>query len=163
MNGMSQRNRVWSRRKLITTGCGALGITAALPSSRVSGRDPDQIEQPIDPSPKVLVERAFAMRDAALAKGDQGYGAIIVERATLRIVGQAPSRVVNDGDPTAHAEIEAIRDATRRLGSRDLSRHVMYSSSKPCPMCEAAAYWANLHAYFYGSSGASGGPPRLCG
>ena len=79
-----------------------------------------------------------------------------------RIVGQAPSRVVTNGDPTAHAEMEAIRDAARRLGSRDLSGHVMYSSSRPCPMCEAGAYWANLNEMVYGSGGASAGQPRLC-
>lgn len=163
MSGTSERSRVWSRRRLIASGCGAFGFTAALPSSLVSGRESGRIEQPDDPSPKVFVDRAFAMRDAALSQGDQGYGAIVVERTSLRIVGQAPSRVVNNGDPTAHAEMEAIRDAAHRLGTRDLSNHVMYSSSKPCPMCEAAAYWANLRAYFYGSSGTDGGPPKLCG
>ncbi len=162
MENSPDRDQRWSRRRLLTGGLCTFGITAALPHSNVSGSDTDRIEQPINPGVKVFVERAFAMRDLALSKGDQGYGAIIVDRTTLRIIGQAPSRVVSKGDPTAHAELEAIRDAARRLGKRDLSNHIIYSSSKPCPMCEAAAYWANLQAYVYGSSGADGGPPKLC-
>jgi tRNA(Arg) A34 adenosine deaminase TadA len=59
--------------------------------------------------------------------------------------------------------MEAIRDAARRLGTRDLSGHTMFSSSRPCPMCEAAAYWANLSAMVYGKEGSEAGPPRLCG
>ena len=159
----ANRNRIWSRRGLFALGCSGLGATVALASSKVSAADAGRIEQPTKPGPKEFVNRAFAMRDLALSRGDQGYGALIVDSATLRIVGQAPSRVVSNGDPTAHAEMEAIRDAARRLGTRYLSNHVMYSSSKPCPMCEAAAFWANLKAYFHGSGGANGGAPKLCG
>ena len=122
----------------------------------------ENIPQPEDASPEAFVRRAFEMRDRASADGDQPYGAVIVD-GSGRIVGQAPSRVVTNGDPTAHAEMEAIRDAARRLGSRDLSGHVMYSSSRPCPMCEAGAYWANLSEMVYGSGGSSAGAPRLCG
>lgn len=102
------------------------------------------------------------MRDLAVELGDQPYGAVIVDGSGI-VAGQAPSRVIVNGDPSAHAEMEAIRDAARRLGTRDLSTHVMYSSSRPCPMCEAAAYWANLSTLFYGTDGTEAGPPRLCG
>ena len=95
------------------------------------------------------------MRDEAVRAGDQGFGA-------GEIVAQAPSRVIVNSDPTAHAEMEAIREAARRLGTCDLSGHVMYSSSQPCPMCEAAAYWANLSRMVYGSTGSDAGAPRLC-
>lgn len=105
--------------------------------------------------------RAIAMRELAQASGDQPYGAVIVKEQ--RIVVEAPSRVVLDGDPTAHAEMEAIRRAARELGSRDLSGCVMYSSSRPCPMCEAAAYWAGLERMFHGAAAADAGAPRLCG
>ena len=64
------------------------------------------------------MERAFAMRQRALDAGDQAYGAIVVRDG--RIVGEAPSRVVTARDPTAHAEMEAIRDAARRLGTVSL-------------------------------------------
>lgn len=120
------------------------------------------IEQPEGGSPAAFVRRAFDMRDLAVELGDQPYGAVIVDGSGT-IVAQAPSRVIVNGDPTAHAEMEAIRDAARRLGTRDLSAHVMYSSSRPCPMCEAAAYWANLSTLFHGNGGTEAGPPRLCG
>ena len=79
------------------------------------------------------------------------------------IIGQSQSRVIVNRDPTAHAEMEAIRDAARRLGARDLGGCVMYSSSHPCPMCEAAAYWAGLAQYFLWRGMSDGGAPRLCG
>jgi tRNA(Arg) A34 adenosine deaminase TadA len=120
------------------------------------------IEQPEDASSAVFVRRAFEMRDLAVETGDQPYGAVIVD-VSGNIVGQAPSRVVVNGDPTAHAEMEAIRDAANRLNIRNLSGHIMYSSSRPCPMCEAAAYWANLSEMFYGNKGAEAGSPKLCG
>ena len=120
------------------------------------------IKQPERASPAAFVRRAFEMRDLAVEMGDQPYGAVIVD-ASGNIVGQAPSRVIVDGDPTAHAEMEAIRDAVRRLGTRSLSAHVIYSSSRPCPMCESAAYWANLSAMFYGNRGTEAGAPQLCG
>lgn len=120
------------------------------------------IEQPDEAAPAAFVRRAFEMRDLAVETGDQPYGALIVDGSGT-IVAQAPSPVIVNGDPTAHAEMEAIRDAARRLGSRDLSGHTMVSTSRPCPMCEAAAYWANLSALVYGADGTEAGPPRLCG
>ena len=122
----------------------------------------DPIKQPGTRSADAFIRRAFDMRDLATANGDQGYGALIVN-GSGEIVGQAPSRVVTGTDPTAHAEMEAIRDAARRLGSRDLSGHTMYSSSRPCPMCEAGAYWAGISKMIYGRSGQDGGSPSLCG
>lgn len=121
----------------------------------------EDIVQPDRPGPPAFVERAFDMRRLAESSGDQPYGAIVVKDG--RIVGQSPSRVILDGDPTAHAEMQAIRDAARRLGSRDLSGCTLYSSSKACPMCEAAAYWAGIDRLVFGRAPTDGGPPRLCG
>ena len=103
--------------------------------------------------------RAYGMKRMAMESGDQSYGAVIVKSG--RIIGQAPSRVVVNEDPTAHAEMEAIRDAARRLDTRDLQGCVMYSSSPPCPMCEAAAYWAGIERLFHGLNIADRGAPRL--
>lgn len=107
------------------------------------------------------MERAFAMRQRALAAGDQAYGAIIVRDG--RIVGEAPSRVVTARDPTAHAEMEAIRDAARRLGTASLVGCSMFSSSRPCPMCRTAAYWAGVARLYHGPAAEDGGPPLLTG
>ena len=101
------------------------------------------------------------MRDRALAQGDQGYGAVIVKDG--RIVGQSPSHVIVNGDPTAHAETEAIRDACRRLGTRNLQGCVMYSTTAACAMCETAAYWANVERMYAGSAISDQGVPRYGG
>ena len=101
------------------------------------------------------------MRERAVADADQGYGAVVVKAG--RIVGQAPSRVVSAGDPTAHAEMEAIRDAARRLGTRSLAGCVLYSTSRACAMCETAAYWSGLDGMVYGESLSDGGAPRYGG
>ncbi|HZO00940.1 MAG TPA: nucleoside deaminase [Burkholderiales bacterium] len=89
-----------------------------------------------------FARRAAELRDEAVRAGDQPYGAVVVKDG--KIVGEAPSRVVSARDPTAHAEMEAIRDAARKLGTRDLSGCELYGSSPACRMCEAAAYWANI-------------------
>lgn len=104
--------------------------------------------------------RAFDMQRLAREKGDQAYGAVIVRDGI--IVGQSWSRVVLDNDPTGHAEISAIRDATARLADRNLSGCTMYSSSRPCPMCEAAAYWAGIADMVHGRELKQAGAPQLC-
>lgn len=103
--------------------------------------------------------RAYRMMREVVQNGDQSYGAVIVRSG--RIVGQAPSRVVVNEDLTAHAEMEAIRDAARRLDTRDLQGCVMYSSSPSCPMCEAAAYWAGIDGLFHESNIVDREAPRL--
>jgi len=116
------------------------------------------IDQPDEPGPAAFMQRAETMRRAAMTGGDQAYGAVIVKDG--RIVGQAPSRVVVNTDPTGHAEMEAIRDASRRLGRADLSGCVMYSTSRPCAMCETAAHWAGISSLRFGSDIHDGGRPR---
>ena len=104
------------------------------------------------------MRRAQALRDEALRNGDQAYGAVVLRGS--EIVGAAPSRVVTNTDPTAHAEMEAIRDAARRLRSRDLSGSILVSTSRPCRMCETAAMWAGISRMVYGEQLTDGGPPR---
>ena len=101
------------------------------------------------------------MRQHAIDLGDQGYGAVVVRENV--IIGQSWSRVILDQDPTGHAEMAAIRDAARRLDDRDLSGAVLYSSSRPCPMCEAAAFWAGVRRMFYSLEIKNAGSPKLCG
>ena len=106
-----------------------------------------------------FMERALLMQQRAIERGDQPYGAVIVKDG--KIVGEGVSAVVTDRDPTAHAEMQAIRDAARRLGTNDLSACEMYGTSKACPMCEAAAYWARIARMYYGTPVADAGTPRL--
>jgi tRNA(Arg) A34 adenosine deaminase TadA len=107
----------------------------------------------------LFVSVAFAMKERAVENGDQPYGAVVVLNGD--VIGYGPSRVVTNKDPTAHAEREAIRDAQVKLNRRNLSDCVLYSTSRPCPECEKAAYEARISRMFYGPDATDGGPPRL--
>jgi tRNA(Arg) A34 adenosine deaminase TadA len=111
-----------------------------------------------DPPLQAAMRRAEELRDEAVRAGDQAFGAVVLRDA--EIVGAAPSRVVTAGDPTAHAEMEAIRDASRRLRTRDLSGCVLVSTSRACRMCEAAAGWAGISRMVYGTALTDAGAPR---
>lgn len=99
------------------------------------------------------------MRRLAVSWGDQSYGAVLVLDNTL--VGQGPSRVVKDRDPNAHAERVAILDAQRRLGRQDLGGAILYSTSRPCALCEQAAARAGVARMFFGSTLQDAGQPAL--
>jgi tRNA(Arg) A34 adenosine deaminase TadA len=127
---------------------GSLG--GALPLSRAGTEAmpgaPSTIPQPGTATPAAFLERARSLRDAALAGGDQPYGAVVVRDG--RIVGEGQSQVVRQADPTAHSEMMAVRDAARRLGTRDLSDCDVFSSATPCPMCQGALYWARVRRIY---------------
>jgi len=107
---------------------------------------------------ETFMQQARVMRRRAKENGDQAYGTVVVKDG--EIVGAAPSRVVTGRDPTAHAEMEAIRDAVRNLKSADLSGCILVSTSRPCPMCETAAYWAGLDGMVHGVRLEEAGRPR---
>ena len=129
-------------------------------AASINNQVAEPIYQPTTTSDKAFITRAFEMRDRATELGDQAYGAIVV--LNDEIIGQSWSRVVLDQDPTAHAEISAIRDAARRLGNRNLAGATLFSSSRPCPMCEAAAYWAGIDSMIHGQGAKNAGAPKLC-
>lgn len=104
------------------------------------------------------MRRAEALRDEAVRAGDQPYGAVVLRGDV--VVGASPSRVVTNTDPTAHAEMEAIRDAARQLRTRDLTGCVLVSTSRACRMCEAAAAWADISRMVYGEALTDAGAPR---
>lgn len=146
-------------RRNCLLGLGALISMLAVRRVRAES-PPGVIEQPPRADDAAFIERAFVMQRRAIDSGDQGYGAVVVRDGL--IVGQAPSRVILQQDPTAHAEMMAIRDAAARLGSRNLDGCILYSSSPACPMCEAAAYWAGIERMVYGRGARDGGRPSLC-
>ena len=80
------------------------------------------------------------------------FGAVIVRDG--RIVGEGANTVTASNDPTAHAEVNAIRAAARGLGTFTLAGCELYASCEPCPMCLAAIYWARIDAIYYGASAA---------
>jgi tRNA(Arg) A34 adenosine deaminase TadA len=75
------------------------------------------------------------------------FGAVIVKDGV--IIGKGGNRVISSHDPTAHAEIVAIRDACTALKTFDLTGADIYSTCEPCPMCLSAIYWANINKVFY--------------
>jgi tRNA(adenine34) deaminase len=111
-----------------------------------------------DPSARRWMAAAEAMRQRALGWGDQDYGAVLVLDGAL--IGEGPSRVIKDQDPDAHAERVALGDAQRRLGRTDLAGAVLYSTSRPCARCEAAAARAGVARMVYGASLHDAGRPR---
>ena len=78
------------------------------------------------------------------------FGACIVKDG--KIIGKGSNHVILNNDPTAHAEIMAIRDACRNINSYDLSGSELYTSCYPCPMCLAAIIWANIKTVYYGNT-----------
>ena len=75
------------------------------------------------------------------------FGAVIVKDGV--VIARGHNTVIKDADPTAHAEVNAIREAAKVLGTHDLSGTVLYASSEPCPMCLSSIIWANIkEAYF---------------
>ena len=107
---------------------------------------------------KDFMKKAFKMKQIAVDTGDQAFGAIIVKQG--KVMGLGPSKVLVNYDPTAHAEIEAIRDACRNLKTNDLTGCELYSTSRPCRMCETAGYWANISRFYFGANIVDGGTPQ---
>src|SRR5699024_7006131 len=75
------------------------------------------------------------------------FGAVVVKDG--KIIAESANNVTSKNDPTAHAEVEAIRKACKKLGSFQLEDCVLYTSCEPCPMCFGAIYWARPKAVFY--------------
>lgn len=97
---------------------------------------------------KKYLELAIREAEAGMRAGEGGpFGAIIVRDGT--IIGQAHNTVIHTHDPTAHAEVNAIRDACSRLKTHHLSGATIYSNFEPCPMCLSAIYWADIRSLWF--------------
>jgi len=97
-----------------------------------------------------FMRKAIALSIENIKKGGGPFGAVIVKEG--KIIATGSNRVTANTDPTAHAEINAIRKASRKLGTFDLSGCQIYSSCEPCPMCLGAIYWAHLDKLYYGNT-----------
>lgn len=99
-------------------------------------------------TPADFMRRAIALSRENLATQEGGpFGAVVVRDG--RIVGEGRNQVVATNDPTAHAEIVAIRAATRALGTFDLSGCTIYASCEPCPMCLGAILWSRIARIYH--------------
>lgn len=97
------------------------------------------------------MKRAIELSREHMENGDGGpFGAIVVMEG--RIVGEGWNCVTSTQDPTAHAEVMAIRHACRTLGNFELRGAYLFTSCEPCPMCLSAAYWARVDRIFFAAT-----------
>jgi len=96
-----------------------------------------------------FLKLAIGTAEENIKDGGGPFGAIIVSSGV--VLARAGNRVVPGHDPTAHAEVQAIRLAAAALGTHDLSDCVIYASCEPCPMCLGAIYWAGIRRIVYAS------------
>jgi len=105
---------------------------------------------PHSPDP-VHLRRAIQLAQENIASGRGGpFAAVIVRDG--EVIAEGANSVTSTNDPTAHGEVNAIRNACRALGTFSLAGCEIYTSCEPCPMCLAAIYWARLGAIYYGSN-----------
>ena len=97
-----------------------------------------------------LIGRAIRLSVENVAQGGGPFGAVVARGG--EIVAEGVNRVTALNDPTAHAEVQAIRLAAQRLGRFDLSDCELYASCEPCPMCLGAIYWARLSRLYYAAT-----------
>lgn len=103
-------------------------------------------------SDSYYMEKAIELSSKGMNSNAGGpFGCVIVDK-NGKIVGQGYNRVTSTNDPTAHAEVVAIRDACKNLKSFQLDDCTIYTSCEPCPMCLGAIYWARPKKIFYGCS-----------
>jgi guanine deaminase len=100
------------------------------------------------------LDRAIELSRAGMEANEGGpFGSVVVLDG--RVVGEGWNRVTSTADPTAHAEIVAIRDACRRVGSFELAGAVVYASCEPCPMCWGAIHWARCARVVFANDAAA--------
>jgi guanine deaminase len=97
-----------------------------------------------------LMRRAIALSENSVKAGGGPFGAVIARDG--KVVAEASNSVTIDHDPTAHAEVNAIRQACGKLDTFDLSGCDIYCSCEPCPMCLGAIYWAHLDRIYYANN-----------
>ena len=96
------------------------------------------------------MREAIRLADESVKHGGGPFGAVIVKDG--EIIAGSSNSVTIDHDPTAHAEVNTIRQACQKLGTFDLSGCTIYTSCEPCPMCLGAIYWAHIDRIFYGNT-----------
>lgn len=97
-----------------------------------------------------FMKKAIAASIKNIEQDGGPFGAVIVKDG--KVIATGGNRVTANNDPTAHAEISAIRKACKKLNTFDLSGCEIYSSCEPCPMCLSAIYWAHLDRLYYGNT-----------
>lgn len=102
-----------------------------------------------------FMDQALEIAVAAMRAGEVPVGALVVRGG--KIVARAGNRTLRDRDPTAHAEVLALREAAKAIGAERLSDCDLYVTLEPCTMCAAAISFARIHRLYYGASDPKGG------
>ena len=98
-----------------------------------------------------FMQRAIELSKSNVLSNNGGpFGAVVVKDG--KIIGEGVNCVTSINDPTAHAEVQAIRNACKNLHNFDLSGAVIYTSCEPCPMCLSAIYWARIDKIYFGNN-----------
>lgn len=97
-----------------------------------------------------FMKRAIELSIINVMKGGGPFGAVVVKGG--KIIAEGTNNVTKKNDPTAHAEIVAIRNASKKLKNFDLKDCEIYTSCEPCPMCLSAIYWANIGTIYYANT-----------
>lgn len=115
---------------------------------------------PLETSPDAhahWMRQAIAMARRGITQGQSPFGAVVVPAALVNrtdqsVRGAGHNEVWLRTDPTAHAEVVCLQNTARALGTIDLSGHVMYTTTEPCPMCASAIHWSRLDAVYFGAT-----------
>lgn len=94
-----------------------------------------------------IMQRAIDLAAESVKKGGGPFGAVVVKDG--KVIAESANSVTPDNDPTAHAEVNAIRLACKKLGTFMLDGCEIYASCEPCPMCLGAIYWAHIKTIYY--------------
>lgn len=111
----------------------------------------EKMNYPVTQADMRFMEMAAKIAEENIDNGGGPFGAVIVNEKG-EVVATGANRVTADNDPTAHAEVNAIREACRRLDTFSLKGCTVYSSCEPCPMCLSALYWAGVSRIFFGNT-----------
>ncbi len=105
----------------------------------------------LKPGEMIFLEKAIALSKQGMENGQGGpFGCVIVKNN--EIIGEGNNRVTSTNDPTAHAEVVAIREACKKLNTYQLNDCDIYTSCEPCPMCLGAIYWARPRRVIYANT-----------
>ena len=125
-----------------------LGLGSGQPSKAPG--TPPQSPPAYDLKHQPHLEEALELASASVDRGGGPFGALVVRQG--EVLGRGANRVVLNRDPSAHAEVLAIREACQNLGTHDLSGCEIYSSCEPCPMCLGAILWARLERVHFAAT-----------
>jgi len=155
LNSLLSNISVVSRRRFLlsSTAAGAAGVYFGMNQAlaRQPKSDSKSIPQVTDQDRDYMRQAIQLMCQAGVVDKTGGpFGAVVVRDG--KVLAASGNSVMRDNDPSAHAEVNAIRIACRAVGSPNIPGAVLYSSCEPCPMCYATAYWARVSKIFYAAS-----------